>query len=327
MDSLDAKTAANAPFRGPPVVVLALAILPLAGFDLYEIALRNVVDLRDGVRLGCAGVALCWALGRLLAACLGWRRRPPQAPETTPQSLRLAHECGARLAAEAGIRAREEVLAIASHELRTPLHTIALSAHHLDRLLQGHLQAVPHVRRIIQCAQQMLRLVEDMLAFHRLETEQLSLCLAPLEMETFWQDVTNLYAGAGTAKGVQVRLDLPRTPWPKLLADRQRLLQIFNNLVQNAIKFTPAGGHVQVRGAVDGSGMMFSVSDTGVGMQPAQIARMFNRFWQGQRADHSGLGLGLHIAKTIVEAHGGRIWASSVPQQGTSLHFSLPARE
>jgi signal transduction histidine kinase len=111
---------------------------------------------------------------------------------------------------------------------------------------------------------------------------------------------------------------------PDIWADRDRMLQVFENLIGNATKFTKAGGRVTV-GAVASSGeVLFSVSDTGSGISDSDIPHVFDRFWQASHGAHRGAGLGLAIVKGIVEAHGGRIWIRSTIGQGTTFLFTIP---
>jgi signal transduction histidine kinase len=108
-------------------------------------------------------------------------------------------------------------------------------------------------------------------------------------------------------------------------ADRGRLLQVFSNLVGNAIKFTPSGGTVTLRAAPADGAVHFSISDDGPGMPPEHLAHVFDRFWRARKGERGGLGLGLAIARGIVEAHGGRIWAESREGEGSTFHFTVPA--
>lgn len=107
-------------------------------------------------------------------------------------------------------------------------------------------------------------------------------------------------------------------------ADRDRLLQVFENLIGNAVKFTPAGGRITVSAEQCGTDVVFHVSDTGPGIAPDLLPRLFDRFWQGQPRDGRGVGLGLSIAHEVVEAHGGHIWAESPPGGGSTFSFSIP---
>jgi signal transduction histidine kinase len=100
--------------------------------------------------------------------------------------------------------------------------------------------------------------------------------------------------------------------------------QVFSNLIGNALKFTPAGGLVHVGWSVRAAELVVSVRDTGEGIPEHQLAQVFSPFWQNERAERNGLGLGLVITRAIVEAHGGRIWIESAAGQGTTVHFTVP---
>ena len=108
-------------------------------------------------------------------------------------------------------------------------------------------------------------------------------------------------------------------------ADEFRLSQAMGNLLGNAIKFTPEGGEVTFSARHDGTSVLFEVSDTGPGIPPEQVTHLFEQFWQARKNDKRGVGLGLTIAKGIVEAHGGRIWVNSAPGEGSTFAFAIPA--
>jgi len=107
-------------------------------------------------------------------------------------------------------------------------------------------------------------------------------------------------------------------------ADRDRLLQVFSNLVDNAVKFTAAGGTITLAAEADQAAVRFCVSDTGCGIPPEQVPHLFDRFWQATRTDRRGIGLGLSIVKALVEAHGGHMVVESEPGHGTTFGFSVP---
>jgi signal transduction histidine kinase len=111
---------------------------------------------------------------------------------------------------------------------------------------------------------------------------------------------------------------------PAVCADHDRLLQVFSNLVGNAVKFTAAGGTITVAAEAHQGGVRFSVSDTGSGIAPENVPYLFDRFWQATRTDRRGIGLGLSIVKALVEAHGGHMAVESTPGHGTTFGFSIP---
>jgi signal transduction histidine kinase len=112
---------------------------------------------------------------------------------------------------------------------------------------------------------------------------------------------------------------------PTVLADPERTAQVFSNLIDNALKFTPEGGRVRVTAAHSGTNVEFAVADTGPGISAEHLPHVFDRFWQAQSKTRGGTGLGLSIAKAIVEAHGGRIGGESALGAGTRFHFTLPS--
>jgi signal transduction histidine kinase len=123
---------------------------------------------------------------------------------------------------------------------------------------------------------------------------------------------------------VDLHLDV-RPDLPAAWADRDRLLQVFENLIGNAVKFTPAGGDVTVGAAPRGDEVLFWVCDSGSGIDAEDLPHVFDRFWQSSSARRHGAGLGLAIVKGLVEAHGGRVWADSAPGRGSTFFFTIPA--
>jgi signal transduction histidine kinase len=126
-----------------------------------------------------------------------------------------------------------------------------------------------------------------------------------------------------SAAQLHLELDVPST-LPTLWVDRDRVIQVFENLLANAMKFTPRGGRVTIGGREDAGGVVFRVADTGPGISPDKLSHLFDRFWQARDADRRGMGLGLAIAKQVVEAHGGEIWAESQVGRGTTFFFTIP---
>ena len=108
------------------------------------------------------------------------------------------------------------------------------------------------------------------------------------------------------------------------MADRGRIFQVFSNLIGNALKFTPKGGRIDVRGRMIGDEAVFTIEDTGAGIPPENLPHLFDRFWQARETRRAGAGLGLYIAKGIIEAHGGRLWVESTLGVGTTFSFTLP---
>jgi signal transduction histidine kinase len=217
------------------------------------------------------------------------------------------------------------VLAVVSHDLRNPLNAVLLGAVILDdysdpeRWTERDRQ---QIRAIRSSAEQMTALIHDLVEVVALEAGTRIMQAGRLEPAKAIRSAAEMYEGLAAEKGVA--LHVPRCDVPDVHADRARVLQVLSNLVGNALKFTPPGGEVTVIAERAGDAVVFRVADTGEGIAPEHLPRLFDRFWQAERGTRTGLGLGLAIAKGIVEAHGGRIWAESEPGRGSSFYFTLP---
>ena len=221
------------------------------------------------------------------------------------------------------VQSRDQVLGYVAHDLRNPLGGIAIFA---GLLLN---EALPKARRrssleaILQATGQMDRLIQDLLDVGRMEGGGLRLDPEPLEAAPLVRAALPLLQASAGDAGLELHLELAGD-LPRVLADRNRVLQVVSNLVGNAIKFTPRGGTVTLRARSLGAEVLFSVADTGPGIPAADLPHLFDRFWQAQRTRTGGAGLGLAIAKGIVEGHGGRIWAASEAGKGATFFFTLP---
>ncbi|MBI4410489.1 MAG: MASE1 domain-containing protein [Gemmatimonadetes bacterium] len=223
------------------------------------------------------------------------------------------------------VRSRDEFLAIVSHDLLNPLGNVRMAAE-LARELAGdpaRAQRLPQALGAIQrSAARMDALIRDLLDAAAIEAGRLSLEPAPVEAAVLLRDAVEALRPSALQKELTLECELP-TRTAVVLCDRQRVLQVFSNLIGNAIKFTPAGGHIAVRCAALDGFVRFEVADTGPGIAPDALRRIFDTYW---RADPGveGVGLGLSISKAIVEAHGGEIWAESEVGAGTRIYFTLP---
>jgi signal transduction histidine kinase len=224
--------------------------------------------------------------------------------------------------ARQAIDAREEVLKIVSHDLRNPLNTISMSAGLMLEVDLPHDQRVKQLSMIKRAGERMNRLIQDLLDVAKLEAGRLGIDPKPTEIAPIVNEAVDMLRPIAAEKSI--RLDLVVADGlPTITADAGRVLQVLSNLVGNAVKFTPAGGRVTIRAERVAGSVRFCVADTGPGIPPAQLPQIFGRFWQADRSDRRGIGLGLAIAKGIVEAHGGRIWVESRVAEGTSLYFTL----
>jgi len=176
---------------------------------------------------------------------------------------------------------------------------------------------------IERSATRMNRLIQDLLDVARMESGQLAITQTRLSARELIVEAAEMQRPLAAAASLDLRYDVDRDV-PDVWGDRDRLLQVFENLIGNAIKFTNAGGRITVTAAVRDHEVVFRVADTGSGIASENLPRVFDRFWQAARANREGAGLGLPITKGIVEAHGGRIWVESTPNRGTTFSFTVP---
>jgi signal transduction histidine kinase len=228
--------------------------------------------------------------------------------------------------AQRASRTREEVLAVVSHDLRNPLNAIVLGASLLEEFSSETWSArdQQQLRAIRNASQQMAGLIQDLVEVAALESGSAALSCEPLTAGELVAGAVELFHELAAQRGLTLHAEVA-PDLPGIEADRARVLRILSNLLGNALKFTPAGGTVTASAAPGEGGVRFSVADTGPGVAPQHLPHLFDRYWQARRGEKQGLGLGLAIAKGIVDAHGGRIWAESEPGAGAAFHFILPA--
>jgi PAS domain S-box-containing protein len=224
------------------------------------------------------------------------------------------------------LRMREDVLAIVSHDLRSPLGVLMNSAwlvrtHGRDPAKHGLVEkAADTSLRVIN---RMTRLIDDLMDFASIQAGNLSVHRAPTDLDQLIADVVASLGGLAAEKGLALVADVPE-PLPEVVADRDRIVQVFSNLIGNAIRLTPAGGFVRLGARARDREVLLSVADSGPGIAPGHLQRIFDRYWRAAGERRSGAGLGLAIAKALVETHGGRIWAESPPGSGATFYFTLP---
>ncbi len=224
---------------------------------------------------------------------------------------------------------RRDFVANVSHELRTPIASINLLVETLQRGAMTDPRAGAHfLQRIEIETQAMARLVEELLELSRLESGVLSLRLDRVNLEDLLQEVINRLAPAASEKSIALELDLPEL-LPPARADLKRIEQVLMNLVHNAIKFTPAGGKVLLRARRQSRGIYVEVVDTGMGLDAVEAARVFERFYKVDKGRNraEGAGLGLAIAKHLLELHGSHLDVVSDVGRGSRFSFALPTAE
>jgi len=302
-----------------------------------EPSAREVFTVRDASRilpderLGClVGIPLVHAddvLGVVYLGTFGsWLPAPAQIQALTA----LAAPCSGALAKQAlqdtlqrDVRARDDVLGVVAHDLQNPLNVISMAANMLLTRVTEQSARRP-IERIVRSVQRATRLLRDLLdvgaieeghfAIERRRLDPTALILSALESQQ------SLAADASVITATDLSPSLP-----PIDADEERLLEVLENLIGNAIKFTSPGGTVSVGASSENDQIKIWVADNGSGIPEQQLPHIFDRFWQAKRGDRRGTGLGLTICKGIVEAHEGQIWAESTPGKGTTLFFTLPA--
>jgi signal transduction histidine kinase len=227
---------------------------------------------------------------------------------------------------QARLQAREELVASVLHDLMSPLNVITLSARSLTTAGLPERHAVA-VRRIVDAADQLRNLALDVIEETRPVATRERLRLAHLTSDRLLERVVG--AMQPMAEAARIRLVAGVCAEPVLLAvDYPRMLRVFTNLIGNAIKFSPPGTAVRVGAEAVPEGIRFSISDSGSGIAPEHVADVFERFWQlGPPSGRGSVGLGLSIAKRLVEAHGGAISLTSAPGKGSTFHVTLPVAD
>jgi PAS domain S-box-containing protein len=228
--------------------------------------------------------------------------------------------------ARAAVLARDEVLSVVSHDLGNPLAAIIMAAEMALRSRPAPADAMrANLDAIRTSADQMERLIQDLLEIRRMEVGQLELRPVPVDPTDALHVACRVLMPLAAVKRIQLESDVPAGT-PRVLADRGRLNQILSNLIGNALKFTPNEGRIDVSVREADGEVRFQVADTGPGIPAEQLARVFDRFWQARSGGRTrGIGLGLAIARGLVEAHGGRIGVSSDEGSGATFWFTLPA--
>jgi len=223
------------------------------------------------------------------------------------------------------MRSREEMLSIVSHDVRNPLGVVLTGS---ALLLRGSLppdkgdRARRQVEAIQRAGHRINALIRDLLDFASIEAGELSLTPRPHDVGALLSEALDALRPTAAVKSQELALAPPAQALA-VSCDRDRIVQVFANVVGNSMKFGPTGGHIRVDASADGPVVRFTVTDDGPGMDPEELANLFDRSWQAQRKNRDGVGLGLAIVRGIVEAHGGRVWAESALGEGTRVHFTL----
>lgn len=244
--------------------------------------------------------------------------------------LRLAHDEIGELRARDALKT--QFLANISHDLRTPLTAVITHAEILRDGILGPLdeRQMESVRGIISGGRQLLEQVGEILTYARGAANRLSLAPSTFDLREVLESVSGINEPLLAKKGLTVEIDVPGE-LPPVVADREKVSHIIGNLLGNALHFTPPGGRVWLRAwrrsAEAGGELVVEVGDTGVGISPEHHDLIFREFAQVDSTPsrlHHGTGLGLTIARKLVELHGGRIWVESELGQGSRFYFTIP---
>lgn len=236
---------------------------------------------------------------------------------------RQVERANARVAeAQAAKTAREEVLRIVAHDLRNPLGTLLMAADLVADPSMSPDSRIKQAAVIKRTGSRMNRLIQDLLNVARMDTGRMTVDPQPVDPEQLIAAAIELMRPLALERKLTLE-EAVAGGLPQVSADSERIGQVFSNLIGNAIKFTPAGGRITLGAEQSDGRVWFSVTDTGPGIPPEQVEKVFGEFWQARRTDSRGIGLGLTIAKGIVEAHGGKIGVDSEVGVGTKFWFSV----
>ncbi len=244
----------------------------------------------------------------------------------------------ARLAAEAAARAKADFLAHMSHEIRTPMNgIISMASLVLETTLNNEQRG--YVETIYTSSESLLTIINDILDFSKIESGKLELEAAPFHLRTCLEETLDLLAPKAAEKGIEIASDIEDELPAEFLGDITRLKQVLVNLLSNGVKFTAQGEVIivvkvlaapgQHAGPTEPWHLHFSVRDTGIGIPVDRLARLFKSFSQADASTtrkYGGTGLGLAISKSLVEKMGGKMWVESIPQRGSTFHFTVPLR-
>jgi signal transduction histidine kinase len=296
---------------GAGALTVALSCAAILYYFLPPIdALRvdGIDDLVDLVVFGAMGLTLSWLMSRTL-----------ELTRRTRLAWLAARSAFERM--ELASQAREEMLAIMSHDVRNPLHSISLSTSQILLSLQrggSHERIREAAERVGRSAARIDGLLRNLIDVAALDTGSLTLAPTVVEVRSLVDETALMFEPLAEQKAV--RLSVAVATVESVVCDRERILQVLENMIGNALKFVPAGGLIEIAVREQPGEVVFEVRDTGPGIPEENVDHIFDRHWKS--GSGAGSGLGLYIAKAIVDAHRGQIWARA--GAGTTIAFTLP---
>lgn len=228
-----------------------------------------------------------------------------------------------RVRSDDDVSNRDDFLGIVSHDLRSLLGGIVLTAGQMAQAVPANDAAAKRIQRY---AARMNRLISDLIDVASIDAGKLSIEKVTCDAAALVDEAVELFKVSAAAKDISLDAEVALRPFLVEL-DHDRLIQVLANLITNSIKFTPSGGRISIFLDQDGNNLHLQVADTGSGIPENMQEAVFQRFWQAGKNDRRGLGLGLYISRCIVEAHGGKIWATSKKDTGSTFDLTLPLTE
>lgn len=221
------------------------------------------------------------------------------------------------------VRTREDMMAVVGHDLRSPLGAVQLSATLLHGQLGGDQRARRHLDMIQRACARIENLIDDLLDTASIRAGRFQIETQSEPLDAIVDDAIELQKPLADERDITL-VSTAELGGLRASCDRDRVLQVFGNLIGNALKFGSAGDTITIGAARTGHAVLFSVGDTGPGIEPDLLQHLFDPYWSAPEHAKSGSGLGLYIVRGIVERHGGRVWVDSKPGDGATFYFTLP---
>jgi signal transduction histidine kinase/DNA-binding response OmpR family regulator len=290
---------------------VASAISVPVMYQDHVLGVLNVANTQEGTRFTEADVDLLSVLASQAAVAIENARLFQETQDAYRRLAELDH-------------LKSEFISIAAHELRAPLAVLLAYASIIQDEATGSMRE--HLTQVVESAMQLKSIIDEMVSLRRIDTGEALVSLTNVQVGATLQSVLRDLGPLAEKKGLRISSDLP-DGLPPVRADEQVFYLILTNLISNAIKFTPDHGTIRVTGYQDGSSVVVAVSDTGIGIPPDNLERIFERFYQVEnslRREHGGIGLGLAIAREMAELIDGRMWVESQVNKGSTFYLALP---